>query len=223
MNDMKEERNEEETPVKVRRKNLYYILLSACALVLAAAIVLIVVFATRGSEPSLEDPGTVEEPDDPGNEEPEDPDDGPDEPGSTEVIFSMPVSGATLGTAYTFWYNSTLNRYNLHTGIDFKADAGTQVTAAHAGTVESITDTLLEGGKVVIDHGNGLKTEYASIDVSASLREGDTVERGDAIGTVSAAADAMGNEYNEGAHLHFEVTQSGESIDPVTYLDLSEK
>lgn len=223
MNDMKEERNEEETPVKVRRKNLYYILLSACALVLAAAIVLIVVFATRGSEPSLEDPGTVEEPDDPGNEEPEDPDDGPDEPGSTEVIFSMPVSGATLGTAYTFWYNSTLNRYNLHTGVDFKADAGTQVTAAYAGTVESITDTLLEGGKVVIDHGNGLKTEYASIDVSASLREGDTVERGDAIGTVSAAADAMGNEYNEGAHLHFEVTQDGESIDPVTYLDLSEK
>ena len=223
MNDMKEERNEEETPVKVRRKNLYYILLSACALVLAAAIVLIVVFATRGSEPSLEDPGTVEEPDDPGNEEPEDPDDGPDEPGSTEVIFSMPVSGATLGTAYTFWYNSTLNRYNLHTGVDFKADAGTQVTAAYAGTVESITDTLLEGGKVVIDHGNGLKTEYASIDVSASLREGDTVERGDAIGTVSAAADAMGNEYNEGAHLHFEVTQDGESIGPVTYLDLSEK
>lgn len=223
MNDMKEERNEEETPVKVRRKNLYYILLSACALVLAAAIVLIVVFATRGSEPSLEDPGTVEEPDDPGKEEPEDPDDGPDEPGSTEVIFSMPVSGATLGTAYTFWYNSTLNRYNLHTGVDFKADAGTQVTAAYAGTVESITDTLLEGGKVVIDHGNGLKTEYASIDVSASLREGDTVERGDAIGTVSAAADAMGNEYNEGAHLHFEVTQDGESIDPVTYLDLSEK
>ena len=215
MNDMKEERNEEETPVKVRRKNLYYILLSACALVLAAAIVLIVVFATRGSEPSLEDPGTVEEPDG-GNEEPED-------PGSTEVIFSMPVSGATLGTAYTFWYNSTLNRYNLHTGVDFKADAGTQVTAAYAGTVESITDTLLEGGKVVIDHGNGLKTEYASIDVSASLREGDPVERGDAIGTVSAAADAMGNEYNEGAHLHFEVTQDGESIDPVTYLDLSEK
>ena len=135
----------------------------------------------------------------------------------------MPVSGATLGTAYTFWYNSTLNRYNLHTGVDFKADAGTQVTAAYAGTVESITDTLLEGGKVVIDHGNGLKTEYASIDVSASLREGDTVERGDAIGTVSAAADAMGNEYNEGAHLHFEVTQDGESIYPVTYLDLSEK
>ena len=135
----------------------------------------------------------------------------------------MPVSDATVGTAYTFWYNSTLNRYNLHTGVDFKADAGTSVTAAYAGTVESITDTLLEGGKVIIDHGNGLKTEYASIDVAPGLSAGDKVAQGDVIGSVSAAADVMGNEYNEGAHLHFEVTQNGESIDPVTYLDLSEK
>ena len=107
--------------------------------------------------------------------------------------------------------------------IDFKADAGTSVGAAYAGTVESITDTLLEGGKVVIDHGNGLKSEYASIDVVAGLQVGDSVAQGEVIGTVSAAADVMGNEYNEGAHLHFEVTQDGKSIDPSSYLDLDEK
>ncbi len=225
MNDMKENKNieTEDSPVKVKRKSLYYILVTACALVLAAAIVLIVVFATQTGEPTLEQPGNEEQPDGGnGGEEPEEPED-PDQPGSSEVIFSMPVSDATVGTAYTFWYNSTLNRYNLHTGVDFKADAGTSVTAAYAGTVESITDTLLEGGKVIIDHGNGLKTEYASIDVAPGLSAGDKVAQGDVIGSVSAAADVMGNEYNEGAHLHFEVTQNGESIDPVTYLDLSEK
>ena len=52
---------------------------------------------------------------------------------------------------------------------------------------------------------------------------GGNIERGDVLGTVSAAADAMGNEYNEGEHLHFEVTLNGESVDPVTYLDLDEK
>ena len=52
---------------------------------------------------------------------------------------------------------------------------------------------------------------------------GSNIERGDVLGTVSAAADAMGNEYNEGEHLHFEVTLNGESVDPVTYLDLDEK
>ena len=97
------------------------------------------------------------------------------------------------------------------------------MTAAYGGRVERIPDTLLEGGKVVIDHGNGLKSEYASIDVADSLRVGGSIERGDLIGTVSAAADAMGNEYNEGEHLHFAVTLDGESIDPVAYLDLDEK
>ena len=212
---------ETEGTVKVKRKSIYYIIIAACALVLAAAIALTVIFVTMDNK-------TIDKPDDPsGTEEPddnEDPDDNePDEPSDVEVVLSLPVQDATIGTTYTFWYNSTLNRYNLHQGIDFKADAGTEVTAAYAGTVESISDTLLEGGKVVIDHGNGLMTEYASIDVFADLKVGDRVEQGDLIGTVSAAADAMGNEYNEGAHLHFAVSENGKNIDPSTYLDLDEK
>lgn len=220
------ENKQGETPVKVKRRSLYYILLSACALVVAAAITLTVVFFPQPGDSQLDnnDP-PIENPDDNDDDKDDDDDDDedPGEPGGTEIVFSLPVFGATVSTGYTFWYNSTLNRYNLHTGVDFKAEAGTSVTAAYAGTVESVTQTLLEGGKVVIDHGNGLKTEYASIDVSESLRAGDKVEQGDVLGTVSAAADAMGNEYNEGAHLHFEVVEDGESIDPVAYLDLSEK
>lgn len=214
---------ETETTVKVKRKSIYYILIAACALILAAAIAVTVVFVTMDNSP------TIDNSNNPGGENPDDgkdPDDGtdePDEPSDVEVVFSLPVSGATVGTTYTFWYNSTLNRYNLHQGIDFKADAGTQVTAAYAGTVESISDTLLEGGKVVISHGDGLTTEYASIDVASTLKVGDKVEQGTLLGTVSAAADAMGNEYNEGAHLHFGVFENGESIDPTTYLEIDEK
>lgn len=216
--------------VKVKRKSWYYIVVAACALVLVAAIVLTVVFVAQDNTPAIENPNNpddgagTEEPEDPGdNDDDDDDDDDSNQSGNTEIVFSMPVSGGTIGTMYTFWYNSTLNRYNLHDGIDFKADAGTSVGAAYAGTVESITDTLLEGGKVVIDHGNGLKSEYASIDVVAGLQVGDSVAQGEVIGTVSAAADVMGNEYNEGAHLHFEVTQDGKSIDPASYLDLDEK
>lgn len=210
---------EGEAPVKSRRKTVYYIVLAACALVLIAAITLTVVFVTRDSGVSIEQPNPDDGKDD---ETPDDPDE-PDQPSDTEPVFSLPVQSATLGTTYTFWHNQTLNRYCLHTGIDFKAEAGTQVTAAYAGTVESITDTLLEGGKVVIDHGNGLKTEYASIDVASGLKVGDAVTMGQAIGTVSAAADAMGNEFAEGSHLHFEVLENGESIDPAAYLDYDEK
>lgn len=207
---------------KAKRKHgrLYYITVAACALVLIAAIVLMAVFLSPAATSE-----TLEEPDE--TEEPETPDDGeeeePDEDVDTEVVFSLPVANATVAQTYSFWYNSTLNRYCLHTGLDFAAEAGTEVTAAYAGTVESITEDILEGGKVVLSHGNGLYTVYASIDAASGLRVGDTVGQGETIGTVSAAADAMGNEYNEGAHLHFEVLEDGEQIDPAAYLDYDEK
>lgn len=88
--------------------------------------------------------------------------------------------------------------------------------------MESVTENILEGGKIVLSHGNGLYTVYASVDAASGLRAGDTVEQGEVIGTVSAAADAMGNEFNEGAHLHFEVLENEKQIDPATYLDYEE-
>ena len=218
---MNENKTPAESPVKIKRKTLYTALIAGGALLVAAAIALILAFTLPKEPGTLDEPGPVEQPDDTPDDD--DDEDEEEQPGSTAVVFALPVQGGTVGTAYTFWYNSTLDRYNLHTGVDFKAPAGTSVTAAYGGRIESITDTLLEGGKVVIDHGDGLKSEYASLDVSPDLRVGGNIERGDLLGTVSAAADAMGNEYNEGEHLHFEVTLNGESVDPVAYLDLDEK
>ena len=220
---MKNKDTQQGTPEKAKNKRLYYIIIAACALVLAAAITFTVVMVTRDAPVSIEEPDPDDGKEDP--EEPENPDDGDedDKPTDSEIVFSLPVEGATVSTTFTFWYNSTLNRYNLHEGIDFAADAGTNVAAASAGTVAAISDTLLEGGKVVISHGDGLTTEYASIDVASTLKVGDKVEQGTLLGTVSAAAEAMGNEYNEGAHLHFGVFENGESIDPTTYLEIDEK
>lgn len=220
---MKNKDMQQDAPAKAKKKSLYYIIIAACALVLAAAITFTVVMVTQDSSVSLEKP---EDPDD--GKVPETPDgdndddDDDDEPTSGEMVFSLPVENGTVATTFSFWYNQTLNRYNLHQGIDFQAEAGTNVTAAYDGTVSSITDTLLEGGCVIIDHGNGLQTVYASID-AAQLKVGDSVSKGDVIGTVSAAADVMGNEYNEGSHLHFEVRENGKAVDPASYLDLDEK
>lgn len=220
---MKNKDTRQGTPEKAKNKRLYYIIIAACALVLAAAITFTVVMVTRDAPVSIEEPDPDDGKEDP--EEPENPDDGDedDKPTDSEIVFSLPVEGATVSTTFTFWYNSTLNRYNLHEGIDFAADAGTNVAAASAGTVAEISDTLLEGGCVIIDHGDGVQTVYASIDAVSTLKVGDTVTQGQVIGTVSAAADVMGKEYNEGSHLHFEVREDGKSVDPATYLDLDEK
>ncbi len=224
---MKNKETSQETPEKVKNKKLYIIIAAAGALVLAGLIVLSVLLATRDGAVNLEkpDPG-VEQPDD-GDEQPDDGDEQPDgeedAPSGSETVFTLPVSGGTVTATFSFWYNSTLDRYNLHEGIDFRADAGTDVAAASAGTVAAITDTLLEGGCIVIDHGDGLQTVYASVDAVQGLQVGDTVSAGDIIAAVSAAADVMGTEYNEGAHLHFEVQKDGKAVDPAAYLDLDEK
>ena len=203
------------TDAAVKKRNLYFIIIAVCVLLLAAVTEFTVLIATDRPGSSIDNPG--------GNGGGEEPGPGPDEPTDTEIVFSMPVANATVKTTYSFWYNSTLNQYCLHTGIDFAAEAGTKVCAAYGGKIESITDDLLEGGKIVIDHGDGLKTVYSSIDVNSSMKVGASVSAGDEIGTVSATTDVMGKEYNEGSHLHFETMENDQFINPTVYLDIEEK
>ncbi len=133
----------------------------------------------------------------------------------------LPLESASLINDYGFYHNQTLNCYYEHVGLDFAAEAGAQVKAVAAGTVESIyKDDLLLGTEIVINHGDGLKSVYRFVSEIEGLAVGDSVERGEVIATV---AEANGNEYKDGAHLHFEITESGKNVDPTKHLTLEEK
>ena len=145
------------------------------------------------------------------------------QPTDTRIVFTLPVSNAAVTkdfTSATVVYNKTLGVYTGHMGVDFSAEAGTKVVAAYSGTVESVTSSYLEGTTVTIDHGNGLKTVYNSIEADENLVAGKTVSAGQVIGTVS---DNNRQEYKDGPHLHFETVLDGLKIDPETYLMLAEK
>ena len=75
---------------------------------------------------------------------------------------------------------------------------------------------------VGIWHTEATGQEKSGWDVTAAdgLKAGDKVEKGQVIATV---AEANGNEYKDGAHLHFEVHKDGTSVDPASYLTLEEK
>ena len=133
----------------------------------------------------------------------------------------MPIESVAVLNEYGFYHNKTLGAYYEHTGVDFAATAGTQVLAVESGVVESIyRDDILLGTEIVLDHGNGLKTVYRFVTEADGLKVGARVEKGDVIATV---AEANGNEYKEGAHLHFEVIKEGKRVDPAIYLTLEEK
>ena len=135
--------------------------------------------------------------------------------------MALPVGGGTLTNDHGFFYNQTLNAYYEHEGVDFSAAAGTAVCAVQAGTIESIyTGDILTGMEITVDHGNGLKTVYRFVEAKEGLSVGDSVERGEVIAVV---AEANGDEYKDGAHLHFEILENGKSVDPATHLPLEEK
>lgn len=145
-----------------------------------------------------------------------------DEPvGTLPEGMVVPVASATVLNDYGFYHNKTLNIYYEHEGLDFTAAAGTQVLAAESGVIESIyKEDILLGTEIVIDHGNGLKTVYRFVTEAEGLKVGDEVEKGEVIATI---AEANGNEYKDGAHLHFEILQDGKNVDPALHLTLEEK
>ena len=151
----------------------------------------------------------------------------PEDSGSDDPVIVlpegmiMPLETVAVSNEYGFFHNKTLNAYYEHVGIDFAATVGTEVYAVDAGTVESIyKDDLLSGTEIVVNHGDGLKTVYRFVTEAEGLKVGDKVAKGDVIATV---AEANGDEYKDGAHLHFEILKNNKNVDPATYLTLEEK
>ena len=137
------------------------------------------------------------------------------------ITFTSPVMNGTVLKGYSdteLQYNKTLNVWEVHKAVDFAADIGTDVLAAYDGKVTNISTNLLTGTVVEIDHGNGLKTTYGSLDSNVTVKLGQSVARGDIIGKASNTATA---ETSTEGEVHFEVWKDGNLVDPASYLDMS--
>lgn len=144
-----------------------------------------------------------------------------DVPVSTDVVeFTMPVASTTVLKGFSdteLQYNSTLNSWRAHYGVDLVADEGSEVFAVLDGTVKSVTTDQLNGTVIVLSHSNGLETVYGSLNKTVNVSVGASVAKGQQIGVVSTSAS---NEANDGAHLHFEVLKDGANVDPGLYISI---
>ena len=133
------------------------------------------------------------------------------------VQVVSPLDGETIAvfSVDQLTYDATLGDWRTHDGIDIRAEAGTAVLSASAGTVLSVEEDGRLGATVVIDHGNGYVTTYASLQPEVSVLAGDAVDAGSMIGLVG---NTSLTEAGLGAHLHFSVAKDGEIIDPAVYL-----
>lgn len=199
-----------------KRKALYYFILAVSVLLLTAATVLTVYFTTGRNNVLEKPPVDQTDPDDEPDDEPDDTPSG----GDDTLIFVNPMESAEVSNEYGFFHNQTLGWYYEHTGVDFAAEEGAQVVSMADGTVESISEDILTGTQIIVDHGDGLKTVYCFVTAADGLKAGDSVAKGEVIATV---AEANGPEYKDGPHLHLEVTMNGKNVDPAEYLTLDEK
>ena len=100
----------------------------------------------------------------------------------------------------------------MHEGMDIAVPEGTPVKAAECGTVSYVNENSNGYGKIVrIDHGYGIETAYAHLS-EIQVYEGQTVPAGATI----ALSGNTGR--STGPHLHFEIIENGNPIDPAQYL-----
>lgn len=207
------------------RRNAAYIVLALCVLAIGLSITLIMInraaslnAANSGGE--YAQTGETENPETP--KDTEAPIDVPDEPVVNVITFVMPVSSATAVEDYsdTLTFNPTLKRYEAHKAIDFFAEEGTSVFAVYDGVITDVNTTLLTGTTITVNHGDGLYTVYNSLADGDGVFVGQTVKQGAKIGEVSVSNR---QEAAEGAHLHFQVIENGETVNPSKYLAFEEK
>ncbi len=98
-----------------------------------------------------------------------------------------------------------------HSGLDLAAPRGTPVKAPADGVVIDTGDYFFNGKSVFIDHGQGLVTLYCHLD-EIKVQPGQSVRRGEIIGTVGSTGRATG------PHLHWSVSLNDARVNPELFL-----
>ena len=101
---------------------------------------------------------------------------------------------------------------SFHRGIDIAASGvgGKDIVAADDGVVETVANGGGYGNYLLIRHNNGISTLYAHCS-SVSAKKGQKVSKGQTVAYVGSTGDSTGN------HLHFEVREKEERVNPMKY------
>ncbi|MEO8624462.1 MAG: peptidoglycan DD-metalloendopeptidase family protein [bacterium] len=108
--------------------------------------------------------------------------------------------------------NNTTTRWN---GVGIAAAIGTPVKSVAPGTVVSVGQLGTYGLTVILDHGGGYFSIYASLNsVPPAIHKGSAIKKGDILGTVGISDPDLK------PHLHFEIRTppNGNAVDPESWL-----
>ena len=126
--------------------------------------------------------------------------------------YCTPVMG-TLTSSFGYREHPVEGEERFHYGVDIGAAAGTEIGCFADGTVTAVGESSSYGKYITVSHQGGFSTLYAHCSrILAS--SGDTVREGEAIAEVGETGIATG------PHLHFELHQGSQYLNPIYYVSL---
>lgn len=126
------------------------------------------------------------------------------------------TSSARMSSGFGYRIHPVTGKSQFHKGMDFAAPIGTPIYATGNGVVTFSGWGTGYGRYVEVDHGNGNGTVTRYAHTSANyVNVGDTVYANQQIAAVGNTGRSTG------AHLHYEVRQNGQAINPQTYLAMA--
>lgn len=126
------------------------------------------------------------------------------------LLLRTPVDNARQTSSFGMRRHPIQGYQKMHQGIDFGAGMGTPILAAGDGVVVEARRWGGYGNWIRIRHSNGWETGYAHTSRYAQgIRAGMKVRQGQVIAYVGSTGASTG------PHLHYEVWQNGQRINPV--------
>lgn len=131
---------------------------------------------------------------------------------SGQRFLRYPVRFTRISSVFTkARFHPILKRKRPHNGVDFAAPRGTPVRAVADGKITTAGWVGGFGRLIRIDHPGPYMTEYAHLNrIAKGIKTGNSVKRGQVIGTVGSTGLATG------PHLHFGLFRNGRYINPLS-------
>ena len=135
---------------------------------------------------------------------------------SAAPASTQPVSGRVLNSysGDELVYSKTLGDWRTHNGVDYACAQDAQVCAPAAGKVTAVDTDSRWGSVVCIEDSAGHLWRVCGT-ADPTVQTGDEVS----VGQILGRAGSIPNECAEETHIHLEVLQGGQYLDPAKLLN----
>ncbi|MBN1378457.1 MAG: peptidoglycan DD-metalloendopeptidase family protein [Gammaproteobacteria bacterium] len=122
-----------------------------------------------------------------------------------------PVKKGWISSYYGYRTSPFDGRRVFHKGLDIAGKQGSSIIAVAGGVVTWADQRWGYGNLLEINHGNGYSTRYGHC-LEILVKEGEAVKKGQIVATMGSTGRSTG------PHVHFEVLQDGQQVNPLDFI-----